>query len=189
MSLTKISKLPDIDLLNKLFTYQDGDLFRNVLNESECGLLGMKPVAIKRWNKSLAGKVAGHQFNTSSGAKAIQVRILGKSYYVHRIIYKIVTGDEPFLIDHIDGDSLNNRIENLRSVDNRTNSKNSKRFKNNSSGHTGVSFSNRENKWEAYIWDDYAKIHLGRFSDINDAIKARKEAEIRLGFHENHGRE
>ena len=41
----------------------------------------------------------------------------------------------------------------------------------------GVCWSNTSNKWRAYINIDGKQKHLGYFDDIEDAIKARKEAE------------
>jgi hypothetical protein len=53
----------------------------------------------------------------------------------------------------------------------------------------GVSYSKRYKCWEAYITVDYKRIHLGRFKNIEDAILARKEAEVAYKFHKNHGRD
>ena len=49
---------------------------------------------------------------------------------------------------------------------------------NNSSGKTGVSFDTNSGKWAAYIQKDSKKIHLGSYSSLEDAIKARESAEI-----------
>lgn len=94
----------------------------------------------------------------------------------------------PDLIDHIDGDPLNNAIINLRSVSNIENTHNSKRFITNTSGHVGVSLNSSSGKYEAYIWNNYKKINLGRFADKDMAIVARKAAELELNYHVNHGR-
>ena len=52
--------------------------------------------------------------------------------------------------------------------------------KRNTSGTVGVSFSKQHQKWSAAIYFKNVQYRLGMFSDINDAIKARKEAEERL---------
>ena len=190
MSLTKISQLPNQDMLNNLFTYDNGKLFWKkvpVDYQLSIGMAKRERSALTR-NTKYGGKEAGHLFKTSSGAEAVQVRILGKSYDLHRIIFKMLTGEEPNLIDHINGNPTDNRIENLRSVDNQTNTRNAKKFSTNTSGHVGVSWSKSMNKWESYIWNDCKKIKIGYFSDINEAIKARQEAQTKLGFHANHGR-
>lgn len=188
MSLKKINELPNYELLKLLFKYESGKLIRNNIDEDLLHFTNFTIRTLRKWNSTLAGLEAGHEFITTSGTRTKQVRINGKMYYVHRIIFKLCTGEEPDLIDHINGDSSDNRLENLRSVDNTTNSRNSKRNKNNTSGVTGVSWSKLLNKWEAYIWDNSVKINLGLFSDLNEAISVRKKAEQRLNYHENHGR-
>ena len=49
--------------------------------------------------------------------------------------------------------------------------------KHNTSGHKGVSFDKERELWSAYIFFHGKKIHLGRFADKNEAIKARQKAE------------
>ena len=117
-------------MLNNLFTYDNGKLFWKkvpVDYQLSIGMAKRECSALAR-NTKYGGKEAGHLFKTSSGAEAVQVRILGKSYYLHRIIFKMLTGEEPNLIDHINGNPTDNRIENLRSVDNQTNTRNAKKF-------------------------------------------------------------
>jgi hypothetical protein len=45
-----------------------------------------------------------------------------------------------------------------------------------------------KNKYRAYITLGSTQIHLGVFSDIESATEARRLADIKYGFHENHGR-
>ena len=190
MSLKKIQPLPDIETLQKLIRYEDGKLVWNevsVEDQIELGVAKRERSALTR-NTKYANKEAGHLFKTSSGTEAIQVRILGKSYYAHRVVYKLLKNEEPELIDHINGNPTDNRIENLRSVDNQTNSRNCKLFNTNTSGHVGVSWNRSNNKWVSYIWKDGRKIILGYYTNIDEAIRARKEAQQDMGFHQNHGR-
>ena len=51
--------------------------------------------------------------------------------------------------------------------------------KNNTSGKTGVSWNKSRMKWEAYIWHNKKKIFLGGYLSKEEAIAARKEAEIK----------
>lgn len=53
----------------------------------------------------------------------------------------------------------------------------SKEYKNNTSGHKGVCYRARNEKWMAYITIKKKKMHLGEYKNKEDAIKARKEAE------------
>ena len=59
---------------------------------------------------------------------------------------------------------------------------------NNRSGQVGVSWSKAEQKWKVLIWRKGRPICLGTFADFDHAVTARKDAEVRYGFHENHGR-
>jgi hypothetical protein len=82
-------------------------------------------------------------------------------------------------IDHINHNTLDNRKENLRIVTNSDNLKNSRLRIDNKSGCKGVRFDTSRNKWAVVIKVNYKKIYLGRFSNFDDAVKARKEAEIK----------
>ena len=58
-----------------------------------------------------AGSVAGYQRKDGRNLTMVD----GKLYYTHRLIYKFATGEEPNIINHIDGNKNNNAIENLES--------------------------------------------------------------------------
>lgn len=95
--------------------------------------------------------------------------------FVHRIVMNIV--DSNLTCDHINGDKLDNRKCNLRICTQADNSKNKKIPKNNTSGHKGVCWNKSAKKWIAYIGKNKKLYNLGSFEYIEDAIKARKEAE------------
>jgi len=99
----------------------------------------------------------------------------------------LIYGHEPKEIDHINSDGLDNRLINLRNVDHLENGKNQKMKSNNISGVTGVSWNKKRSKWHANIGIKKRKIHIGYFFDKFEAVCARKAAEIKYGFHENHG--
>jgi hypothetical protein len=69
--------------------------------------------------------------------------------------------------------------ENCRWADITTQQRNRGLFKNNKSGVTGVHLFKRSNKWKATIYVNGKMIYLGLFSDLKDAVKARKEAEVK----------
>lgn len=140
----------------------------------------------KVWNAQQAGKLA---CSTISARGYLAGRIFDKRYYAHRLIWKLVTGHDPNMVDHIDGDRTNNKWENLRNVSPAVNNMNAKRPSSNKSGHIGIDWLERSRAWRAAIQTRGQRIHLGLFADINEAIAARKRAELSLGFHENHGRE
>lgn len=139
------------------------------------------------WNRRYAGKEALRQVN----AKGYRVGKLLEHYAAaHRVAWAIAYGEWPIdQIDHIDGDRSNNRISNLRIVDNSENQRNAKRPVNNTSGRIGVSYFKAGSKWAAYICVNRRHIHLGYFTDLAEAIAAREVAEAQYGFHRNHGRQ
>jgi len=114
--------------------------------------------------------------------KYMKVGFDNKSYYSHRIIWVYMTGLQPVDIDHIDGDGLNNKWENLRSVAHKINGKNQKRHITNTSGKSGITYRKDTNKWRARIMVDDKPINLGSFESKNDAISERLKAEVKYGF-------
>jgi hypothetical protein len=89
---------------------------------------------------------------------------------VHQIIWKIVTGADPDeLIDHVDGNGLNNKWSNLRQASWSQNMCNRRLNKNNRSGYKGVSWHRQTSSWRAEI-DLNKKCHfLGLFKTAEDA--------------------
>ncbi len=119
--------------------------------------------------------------------KYLRIFFNGRLEMAHRLAWLYVYGDWPNgEIDHIDGNGMNNRISNLRDVTRAENRRNVSRYKNNTSGVTGVSFGG--NRWFAYIEIYGERKQLGRFINHWDAVCARKAAEYQHGFHVNHGR-
>lgn len=135
------------------------------------------------------GDTAGSIFaNRTNGKKYITICIDKHKYYGHRLAFLYVDGSFPENeVDHIDGDGLNNKWENLRSVDAFGNKKNIKKHRDNKSGITGVHWETRDSKWVARIVSDRIRYDLGYFDNIFDAACARKNAEIKYNFHPNHG--
>ena len=135
----------------------------------------------KVWNTRYAGKIASS--NHGDGYKKLHVFDMG--FKTHRVAYTLYHGKWPDnYIDHINGIPTDNRIENLRDVTPEENAKNLAVNKRHPSGIYGVHFNSLHNTWRANIKGK----HLGSFEDKEDAIKARKEAEVKYGYHENHGR-
>lgn len=112
--------------------------------------------------------------------------VFSKNYYAHRIIWKMMTGEDPIDIDHINGDRADNRFSNLRSVTRAENLKNRRLSSNNTSGCHGVV--RHGELWHATIYDQGKARSLGYFKELSLAQSARKAAELKYGYHENHGR-
>ena len=117
------------------------------------------------------------------------VRINNNLYRLHRLAWLYMKGVFPKVaIDHIKHFRADNRFKSLRSVSNSENGKNKSKHKNNKSGFTGVYWSKQKQKWFSSIRVEYKQIHLGFFDDKQEAISARKAANIKYGFHNNHGK-
>jgi len=110
------------------------------------------------------------------------------SILLHRLIMGL---DNNIDYDHIDGNRKNCRKYNLRPANKLENGKNRLKPNTNSSGFTGVSWSNLKDMWRSYIQVDYKQKHLGYFINIKDAALERIKAEIkyygefRSSFNEN----
>lgn len=132
-----------------------------------------------------AGDVAGYK-DPSNGY--VRFRIQGTLHYAHRLVWLYVHGSFPeHEIDHINHNKHDNRLANLRHVSHAKNGKNQTIAKNNTSGHCGVWWSERQRKWAAEIRGNQEKKILGYFPDKSDAIAARLAANVEYGYHENHG--
>ncbi len=138
----------------------------------------------KTWNKIFAGKETG----SPDGDGYLQCTVLSRAYKAHRLIWLWMTGEWPKdEIDHENHIQSDNRWLNLRVTTNSGNMKNRSLQSNNTSGTPGVSWSRRDRKWRASVRAFGKKLHLGSFSDKSDAIAARKAADIKYGYHPNHG--
>jgi hypothetical protein len=125
-----------------------------------------------RQRPDLINKVAG---TTHNGRKQIYFNC--KKYWAYRLVWLYHHGYIPEMIDHIDGDPTNNRIENLRECTKSENLRNRGKPKNNTSGVKGVSWSKAAEKWEARCGK-----YLGIYDTIEEAAKVVQEYRER-----NHG--
>lgn len=107
------------------------------------------------------------------------VPIKGKQKQVHRLVFEAFHGciTECLVIDHIDGNPLNNNISNLRQITNRENvSLGHLRKKKHSDLPTGVTYFSKISKYGAYINIEKDRYYLGVFDSIADASNARNNA-------------
>ena len=114
-------------------------------------------------------------------------RLRGQTHLLHRLAFLYVTGEFPAQVDHIDHDKSNNKWDNLRIVNNLVNSQNQKMRSTNKSGFNGVHWHKLTSKWQASIRHKGKSIYLGLHSKLDGAIEARKAANIKYNYHENHG--
>jgi DNA-directed RNA polymerase subunit RPC12/RpoP len=102
--------------------------------------------------------------------------------HLHQHILRMKGFGHTIVSDHIDRNPLNNLESNLRVVTSSESQFNTGVYKNNSSGVKGVCWNREMRKWQAYIRIDYQQQHLGLFNDLEDAVKARENAEKQIGF-------
>lgn len=158
------------DELNKIFEYRDGELY-------------YKKKTHKNMADALMNKPVG--YISPSGYK--QVFVGRKFRGVHRYIFAMHYGYYPKCIDHIDGNKVNNKIENLRDVTFRQNCLNRKK-KSNHIGAKGVVWHSRDKKWSVNMFVDGKRKYFGYYKDFELAELVAIEA--RNKFHKefaNHG--
>lgn len=123
--------------------------------------------------KAKAGCIAGYK--TKNGYT--KVKINSKCYLRHQLNFLYHHGYMPKCTDHIDGNTENDRIENLQEVTYSQNAMKARRRPANISGHTGVFFDKKSNKWRSQIFLNGVSNHLGSFKNKDDAIEVRRKAE------------
>jgi hypothetical protein len=136
----------------------------------------------KRFNARYGGKEAGTV--GKSGYVSICIREPHEkfiTFYAHRIIWKLMTGDDPSdQVDHEDTVRSNNRWKNLRSASNGSNIQNSRLRKDNKSGVKGVCWDAWHGKWQTQITYNKITHRFGRFDTVEQASSVVNTARIRL---------
>lgn len=92
-------------------------------------------------------------------------RLKGKLLRAHRVIWYLTYGTVPELLDHIDGDRLNNSLDNLREVTSIQNSHNMSKAK-------GYTFNKQAKKWQAQLTVNYKHIVVGLYETEAEARSA-----------------
>lgn len=120
-----------------------------------------------------------HWYVTTYGYATRMVNIDDKrtSIQMHRQIMNAPKDKE---VDHINHDKLDNRKVNLRICTKSQNMSNMYPSKSNKSGYRGVILNKKTGKWEAFISVDKKKHHLGLYTKLEDAVKARQKAAVEL---------
>jgi hypothetical protein len=96
-----------------------------------------------------------------------------------QLLHRLLMGFPDSLIDHRDGNPLNNRRSNLREATSQQNQINRHRLnRNNGSGIRGVHLDAQTGRWRAQITVNRKNIQLGRFAELGEAIAARRAAEL-----------
>ena len=121
------------------------------------------------------------------------IGLKGKLHKAHRLAWLYEHGQWPEGdIDHINQDTLDNRIDNLRISVDQMNHKNRSLYSKNTSGLSGVTWHKRTSKWQAEgqrtIEGKRIRYYLGLFESFLDACSARKSWENDNGYSANHGK-
>lgn len=128
------------------------------------------------WLKATAHKITpGQKAGSLGGPGYIYIALDTISRPAHRWAWFYMTGTWPdHQIDHANCDKLDNRWANLREATHAENQRNKNIRRTNKSGHRGIYWHAGAAKWAVGIRGEY----LGLFSDIEEAVKARREAEL-----------
>ena len=153
----------DLDEINHKYEYRNGDLY---------------------WKHCRFKKQIGTKAGTLREDGYRMVSLNKKPVLAHRVIFLMHHGYAPDVVDHINQDQTDNRIENLRASDRSQNAHNRKPNSTNKSGVSGVNWHSTQKKWRAYIVVGRKTINLGTFSEKDSAISARRAAQIRFGLYD-----
>ena len=134
------------------------------------------------------GKTAGTiETNPKTGMKYLRIMIDGILYSAHRLAHFYYTGEQPPEVDHKNGNSLDNRKDNLRAADRKLNMNNSNKRKDNTSGVIGVGYNKRMKLWRAKFGSNtFIKLNktCKYFKSKAEAISQRKAWEDQYGMTE-----
>lgn len=132
------------------------------------------------WRVSLGTAKAGSVAGSFARHGYVQIGVAGRNHLAHRLAWLYEFGEfPPNDLDHINRVRSDNRICNLRPATNAENNQNCSMRRDNTSGHVGVYWYKRDKKWRAKIQINRKTIPLGRFTNLEGAIAARKAAELK----------
>lgn len=147
-------------LLNELFTYSDGNIY---------------------WKVQANNRIkVGDLVKAEDGLGYLRVSVFGKRYKAHSIIYCMHHGYIPKMIDHINRNTRDNRIENLRECAVDTNAMNSKKRSDNTSGYKNVMWIKDKNKWIVRFTLKGKQHTFGMYDNIEDAAEVANEVRKEL---------
>lgn len=136
--------------VDRLFEYRDGQLF---------------------WKERGIGRRFEKPVGTKNSKGYFQVEIKGVTYKIHRLIW-VMHGNDPVpILDHVDGNRGNNKIQNLRPATSSQNCMNRKHDNKNAAGATGVFWYKALQKWQVRIWANNKSYHGGYFDCPKEAAK------------------
>ncbi|MDU3912040.1 HNH endonuclease [Kluyvera ascorbata] len=143
-----------------------------------------------RKKKTNRNQVIGERVGTLTSEGYLVIQIDKERFYAHRLAYYLLTGEQPAVVDHENGNRIDNREINLRGASRCQNVYNAEKTKRNKSGHKNVHWNNRSNKWDVQINADKRSFWGGSFSSLDEAVRECKSLRMKLhGEFANHGEE
>jgi hypothetical protein len=131
--------------------------------------------------EALPGAIAG----CVEGNGYWRIRVFGQPYAGHRLAFAFIHGKWPDpACDHINGDKLDNRADNLREATFAQNLQNRRTFKSNKSGVKGVCWSKTKKMWRGYVGHKSGQVYCGHFDTVEAAAEAveKKRRELHGEF-------
>jgi hypothetical protein len=117
---------------------------------------------IAKWNWCALWSTTGRSFYAARSSRE-------KPRFMHSMVRGMESDQRT---DHRNGDTLDNRKENLRAATRSQNGANRGKQRNNSSGYKGIAWMRRIKKWQASIHTNHRRIYLGVFDSKEDAARA-----------------
>jgi len=152
---------------HELFAYADGKLIRKI---------------------SIGASKARSIVSYKEPNGYLRVRIDGKRYTVHQVVFCMQHGYIPKMLDHINGIKDDNRIENLREANSSQNGYNTKTPKANTTGTKNVQYIKHMNKYQVRLRINKQNTVIGHFEDLELAQLVAMEARNKYhGVYANHG--
>lgn len=132
---------------------------------------------------------AGDQAGTLKPSGYVEIQVSGRIYKAHRLAWHMHYGKWPDdCIDHINGQTADNRIVNLRDCNRSENLCNSKHHANNTTGFKGVHHQKANNIYVAHIRKNGKRVHLGSFKTAEAAAAVVRAARVQIhGEFARHG--
>lgn len=106
----------------------------------------------------------------------LRTTVAGRLYYNHHLVWLLFHGYLPKMLDHINGDRADNRIENLRECTQEENMRNCRNKKNNTTGIKGVTWRPTKGKFRARITVDQKEVCIGHYDTLEEASQAVQQA-------------
>ena len=149
-----------LTLIEDLLEYQDGDLY---------------------WKQALSTRVkVGNKAGSIQTGGYIGISVLGRKYGAHKLVYLLHHKTLPKFVDHIDGNRLNNRIENLRACTRTENNQNTSIRSHNSSGVKNVTWHCQTGKWRVIVRCNGVPFSFGLYKDLEFAELVASAAREKL---------